>query len=418
MKPQKVSFYIAKRYFFSNPERNKLIGNIGFIKILSIFSVIAVFAGTASLVVVLSVFNGLEGLTKSLFRQSNPELKVSAKKGKTFEFDDNFRQRLLKLPHLAALTEVIEDNALLRYGDAQMVVTLKGVSDNFLEQYQLDSAIIEGEAVLKEDDKLFALIGVGIQYQMGGIQLSNWTRALQFWYPKNQKSVQLNPAKAFYKRTIMPKGVFSIEQQLDMTTVIVPIEFMQKLIKYEHQRTALEIKVDSDANILTLQQLLKEELGAQFNVETSEEQQATVLRAVKVERLFVFIAFMFVLVIASFNIFACLVILTIEKKRDIAILKSIGATNAIIRNIFLFEGALIGVTGVILGLFIAFLVCFLQQEFGLVTMGVESAIVPAYPVVMEWMDFALTGSAMVIITFAASLIPAINASKTAINRYV
>lgn len=417
MKSKNVPFYIARRYFLSNPERNSIYANVGYIKIIAFIAMIAVWVGTASLVVVLSVFNGLEGLTKDLFRQSNPELKVRPTRGKSFEFTDAMRDKLVSMPHLDALTEVIEDNALLRYGEGQMVVTLKGVSDNFLEQYQLDSAIIAGEAVLKEDDKMFALIGAGIQYQMN-IQLSNWARALQFWYPKNQRSLQINPAKAFYKKSVMPRGVFSVEQQLDMTTVIVPIEFMQELMKYGEKRTALEIKVVQKEHVLALQEQLRQVLGDGFTIETAEEQQAEVLRAVKVERLFVFVACIFVLVIASFNIFATLVILTLEKKRDIAILKAMGTTNSTIRNIFLFEGGLIGLTGAFTGLLTAFVLCFLQQEFGFVTMGVQSAIVPAYPVVMEFTDFVLTGLAMVVITLGASLIPAINASRTAINRHI
>lgn len=417
MKPKNVALFIAKRYFFSNPERNTLFGNIGYIKILSFISMGVVSLATGALIILLSVFNGLEDLTKDLFRKSNPELKITPVKGKSFEFTNDMREGLKHLDHLSALTEVVQDNALLRYDEAQMVVTLKGVSDNFLEQYALDSTIIAGEAVLKEDDQLFAIIGAGIHYQMG-IQLSNWTKAMQFWYPKNQKSVQLNPAKAFYKRSIMPKGVFSVEQQLDMTTVIVPLEFMQNLMKYENKRTALEIKVDKKENVLLLQKHIQRELGESFKVETAEEQQVVILRAVKIERLFTFIALIFVLMIASFNIFASLVILTIEKKRDIAVLKAIGILKSTIRKIFIYEGALIGLTGAVIGLATAFLICLAQQEFGFVTMGVDSAIVPAYPVIMEWPDFVLTGLAMAVITTCASLIPALNAAKTEINRYL
>ena len=417
MNSKNVSFYIAKRYFFSNPEQKTLFKNFGYIKIISFISMIAVWLGTWALVVILSVFNGLEDLTMSLFRQSNPELKVAPAKGKSFEFDEQTRQQLNNIPHLQAMTEVIEDNALLRYGEGQMVVTLKGVSENFLEQYNLDSAIIEGEAVLKEGDIHYAIVGVGIYYRLN-IHLSSMSRGLQFWYPKNKKSVQLNPAKAFYKRTILPSGVFSVEQQLDMTTVYVPLEFMQELIKYENKRTALEIKVDNSENVLEVQSALKQVLGKQFRVETSLEQQADVLKAVKMERLFTFIAILFALLIASFNIFASLVILTIEKKRDIAIMKSMGASEALIRNIFLAEGGLIGLAGAGFGLLTAFILCFLQQEFGFVTMGVQSAIIPAYPVIMEWSDFVLTGIALVGITLIASLIPAIRASKTPINQYI
>ncbi len=410
-------WFIARRYFVANPEKRKLLFNLGFIKILSGISMVAVCLGTAALVTVLSVFNGMEGLTKQLFRQHNAELRIEPAKGKSFAVNERLISKIITTPHVEAVTEVIEDNALLRYNEGQMVVKLKGVSENFKDQYQdLEYAVVLGDLALKKDSTNYALLGIGIYDQMN-VRMQERSKSLQFWYPKKGKQV-LNPAKAFNRRSILPGGALSIEQQFDVNYVLVSLDFMQSLVGYDNERSYLEVRSTDPQRLDELQEDLREVLGEEYLVKNAEEQQASILRAVKIEKLFVGIAFLFLMGLASFNIFACLVILALEKRRDIAILLSMGTAPPTIRNIFLYEGLLIGGTGTAVGLLIGSVLCYLQENYGIIGMGVETAIINAYPVVIKWQDFLLSGGAIFSITLLASWIPARNAAKTKVNEHI
>jgi len=444
----RTPFFIAKRYFLSQRKNkdnglfvlvfkllyslfsfsqakiiksykhliNLFIGR-NFISILSNISIFGVGIGTAALIIVLSVFNGLEELTRGMFRAYNAELKVSPKRGKSFTYTKDMRQKLINVDGIDAITEVIEDNALLKYGDAQIVANVKGVSENFIEQYDLEKQLVSGEIKLKENGVNLALLGIGIKYQLS-IQLNNDLLALQIWYPKRDKKISLNPNNAFYRQSIFPGGVLSIDQQFDYNQVIVPLTFMEKLLKYEKRRTSLEIKANNRDNLSQIQKEIQNILGDEFQVHNEEEQQASILRAVKIERFFGYITFAFILGLASFNVFFSLAMLTIEKKKDISILLSMGASQSMIRSIFLMEGAIIGFIGGASGLLLGFIICFIQQEFGIISLGVNNPLVESYPVKMKFYDFFYTGFTVFFITIIASLIPARNSARTKINDYL
>ncbi|MDW7691018.1 FtsX-like permease family protein [Flammeovirgaceae bacterium SG7u.111] len=425
MSKNNIPFFIAKRYFSSHRGKNKkttqsaaeaLIGQ-SFIKILSNIAMVGLGVGTAALIVILSVFNGLEELTISLYNTYNPELKITPKLGKTFELPPEIYGQLKDLDGVKAVTEVIEDGAMVRYGKVEVLVTVKGVSDNYLEQYDLKKAVVSGGAELKNGEQYRALLGMGVQHQLS-VQMSDDTKAMVFYYPRRGERVTTNMDKAFKRNAILPGGVFAIEQQFDLSYVLVPLEFAQELMQYEEQRSSLEIRLAEGASLSSVQSDIKELIGEKFDVKTSEEQQASVLKAVKWERLFVFVTFVVVLGIASLNVFFALAMLVIEKKRDIAILFSVGATRQFVRKIFMLEGAIVAFTGVVFGLVLGFIIVFVQEKFGLVSLGVSSSIVDAYPVKMKWTDFALTAGIVVVITMVASYVPAKNASQTQVNEHV
>ncbi|CAN5875176.1 FtsX-like permease family protein [soil metagenome] len=402
-----VPFLIAKRYFISKKKKN-------IINIISIISMISVAVGTAALIIVLSVFNGLEDLIRSIYGSFDPDLKITAVEGKAFDVDEAFLGRITQTPGVGMLTEVIEDNALLRYNERQMVVKMKGVSDNFFEQNQIDSAIVEGTHELVQGEELFALIGRGIQYQLS-VRPESRFAALQFMYPKATKGIPLNPENAFRELSIMPGGVFAIERQYDDSYVFVPLDFAQELLGYDGRRTSLEVKVRPDHNINRVQRQLREALGPDYLVQNSDEQHVSLLRAVKVEKMFVFITFTFILLIASINIFYSLSMLVIDKKRDIAILASMGATAATVRRIFLAEGAIIAFAGAFTGIALGLFICWLQQTFGLVSMGMATSVVDSYPVKMQLSDILLTGASIVIITMLVSVRPAFKAADLSVR---
>jgi lipoprotein-releasing system permease protein len=402
----RTSLFVAQRYLFSKKKKN-------FINFLTILSVIGVAIGSAALVAVLSVFNGLEELTRSLHTSHNPELKVSLQKGKTFPADSLLYAQILALPEVKALTEVIEDNALLRYQDGQMAVNVKGVSDNFHQQYRLSEKLTAGEFKIKGDDAYFALLGYGVQARLS-VSLSNDITPLEFWYPNRDKKTvsPTNPLSAFHKGSLRPAGVLFIEQQFDQANVIVPIEFASQLMDYQNKRTSLEIKTidGQDKTIKKLQKALQALLGDKFKVENREEQQAAILRAFKIERLFAYITFSFILGIASFKIFFSLAMLAIEKQHDHFILCAMGASPALLRNLYLILGGLIALGGALLGLLLGYLLVWTQQEYGFIKLGVETSLMNAYPVKMKLWDFILVGITVAGVTFLASWIPARNAA--------
>ncbi|MCS6831950.1 MAG: FtsX-like permease family protein [Flammeovirgaceae bacterium] len=383
-----------------------------FVRILSRISIIGVAIGTAAMVIVLSVFNGLEDLTRSMFRSYNPDLKITPSKGKSFVCDSLLLKQLSVIEGVAFVTEVIEDNALLRYHDRQKVVMLKGVSATFFNQYRLDTLVIKGEPVLYKGKMPHALLGAGVYYELS-VNLRNDLEMMQAWYPRRDKKVSLNPENAFNQLSIFPGGVFSVEPQFDQQYVIVPIEFASELLQYGQRRTALEIKLVDKKQAHRIKNDIQKVLGTNFDVKTTEEQQATILRAIKIERLFVMMTFVFILGIASFNIFFSLAMLVVEKKKDLNMLYAMGADASFTKRIFYYEGALIAFSGTFLGLIVGWMVCYMQQQLELVTLGSENSFHTAYPVRMEITDFLLAGTTMLFVTMLASFFPASQAKRMA-----
>ena len=401
-----ISLFIARRYFFSKHKKQ-------FINIISIISTLVVMFGTMALIIALSVFNGLEDVIKNLHATFNPDIEISSVKGKSFPTNKAWLERIEAIPGVMTVTEVIEDDALLRYREGQMVVRVKGVSDNFLQQTRLDTAMIYGRLKLKERARSFAVIGRGVQYTLS-ISLRNDFDPLEFWYPRKSKKVNLsslNPEKQFNRKKIFPIGVFSLEQSYDARYVFVPLDFVKELLDYGNKRTSLEIKVNDSNEISAIQDKLKKLLGDEFYVKNSEEQEASLLRAIKIEKLFVYITLSFILAVASFNIFFALMMLVIDKKKDIAILQAMGAHSVFIRRIFFSEGVIIAFSGAFLGLLLGAIVCLLQQKYGFVSMGTTRTVISAYPVKLEWQDFIYTGFTIVIITALSSYIPAVRATS-------
>lgn len=372
---------------------------------------VGVAFSTAALIIVLSVFNGLEGLLRSLYTSFDPELKIEAAEGKSFEVSDALLTKLKTIEGVEVVTEVIEDYAYIRYRDADVVATIKGVSDNFIDQHRLDDRIVQGELKLKQDGVNFAIIGRGIQYALS-VAVEDEMFALQIFYIKDLRRSSLDPSQMYSRKTIRPGGVFSIEKNYDENYVFLPLDFVADLLDYGNKRTALEIKTTNGSNLLAVKERLAETLGDSFKVLTNEEQQKDLYRLLKIEKLFTFLALSLLISVGSINIFFSLMMLAIDKKKDISVFTAIGASENLIRKIFFSEGAIISFIGAGSGLIIGGLICWLQDQFGLVGMGMENAVIPNYPVTMIWTDFALTSLVVVAITFLVSFYPASLASRS------
>jgi lipoprotein-releasing system permease protein len=402
-----LPFFIARKYFLSKKKKN-------FINIISIISMLGVAIGTMALVIVLSVFNGLEDLIRELNKNFDPELKIEAVLGKSFELTEEMLSKVKVTEGVEIVTQVVEDNAYAKYKNDEMVVKLKGVEKNFIDHHRMDRNIVQGRLVLEEDGVYYALIARGVQNALSINRLTNMY-AMTFYYPKRARTSGLNPANLTNQKVILPAGVYAIEKQYDMNYVFVPLEFAIELLDYGDRRTSLEIKVSDNYRIPDVKNRLQNALGADFKVLTSEEIHADFFKVLKIEKLFVFIVFSFILAIASFNIFFSLTMLAIDKKKDIAILSSLGANKGLIKSIFLTEGAIISLSGALLGLTLGLVICTVQQKFGIVSMGMQTAVIDAYPVKMQLPDFVYTGLSIVLITLVSSYRPAVIATKTGIQ---
>lgn len=361
---------------------------------------------TAALVIVLSVFNGLGELIENLYSSFDPEIKIQPVKGKAFIYDDQLVATIEGVDGVNIVTEVIEDYAYVRYKDADMVVTMKGVSENFLNQQRFgEYALISGDLKLKDGDLNYAILGRGVQYLLSA-PLNDDLNPLQVHYIKDVKAGTIDMSKLYAKKNILISSSFAIEKQYDENFIFVPLEFARELLNYGNKRSALEIKVHEGYAVNAVQTKLREALGTSFKVLNNKEQHEDLYKLLNIEKFFVFLAFVMILAVGSINIFFALTMLAIDKKKDISILYSMGATDGLIKKIFLGEGAIISLGGATLGLALGAMICWLQQTVGLVSMGMETSVLEYYPVKMKILDFMTTAFSLIIITLIISYRPA------------
>jgi lipoprotein-releasing system permease protein len=366
---------------------------------------------TAALIIVLSVFNGLGDLLRSVNGAFDPELRIEAAKRKTFEVNDKLLTDLRATEGVDLLSEVIEDYAYVRYLDLDMPVIIRGISDNFTEQGRFDNNMVAGKLALHHDSIPFAIVGEGVKSNLK-INITDDMHTLQVFYIRNVSGGSLDPSRMYARKSIRPGGVFSIEKNFDENYIFLPLDFTQELLNYGNRRTWLEVKTTPGANIEAVKKRLSTMLGDDFKILTNEEQHQDLYRLLQLEKLFATLALASLIVVGSINIFFSLMMLAIDKKKDISVLFALGAYPQFIRKIFISEGAIISFTGAVLGLILGGLICFLQDQFGLVGMGMENAIVTAYPVKMQWSDFMVTSGLVIAVTFLTSFYPASLAAKS------
>ena len=404
----KLSLYIAKRYLFAKKSRNA-------INVISAISVGGVTVGTMALIIILSVFNGLEMLVSSIFNTLDPDLRITAAEGKTFVPDSLKLQMLADVNGVACYSLTLEENALLKYGDRQFIATIKGVDDTYRSVTNIDSAMWEGEFILRsETGRPWAIPGVGIAQYLG-IRV-NFITPLEIWVPRRSSGVSLDPVEAFNRRFIFPSGIFQIEQSYDSRFVFLPINFARELIDNEDGVSSLEIKFSEYADARIVKKNVTKIFSTGYVVRNRFEQQEIFYKVMKSERLAIFVILTLILLIASFNIIGSLTMLIIEKERDVEILRSLGADNNLIRKIFIFEGWLISIIGAATGLLLGFVICWLQQKYGFVKLNSESLIMNSYPVVMKLKDFIIVPATVLLIGYWAAWYPVRFLTKKYLNK--
>ena len=367
--------------------------------------------GSAALVIILSVFNGFENVVLSMYNNFAPEIRIEPAKGKTFDPNSPAFIKLRADKRIENYTEVLQEKALLRYGDAQFIGLIKGVSSDFFQRKRLDSTLVEGDFNLKQDDTTyFAAIGSAVKLYLT-VNINDDFMDLQVFSPRRTGGVSINPAEEFVARSIHPVGVFQIQQAFD-ESVLVPIEFARQLLEEEKEISAIEIYSKPGEDLDDLQGDIKDQLGKGFVVKNRIEQDQQLYKTLNVERWAIFFILTFVVIIAIFNIVGTLTMLVIDKKKDIAILSSVGAGTALIRKIFFIEGMMIALIGCIAGMAAGLIFCLVQQKTGFITMGQDTFITDAYPIGLKLSDFILVFLTVTLISVIASGI----SSRLSVNK--
>jgi lipoprotein-releasing system permease protein len=403
--------YIAKRYLISKKSRNV-------INIISIISVVGVTIGTMALIVVLSVFNGLEKLVVSLYNSFDAEIRIEVKEGKNFDANTVISDaELKKIKGIRYITHVLEENALVRYNERQSVVTIKGVDDDFAKMTGLDSMMVDGSLILENGEKNFAVIGQGIAGALS-LNLNAINKSLQVYVPSKGKHSPNDP-DALNQLNIIPSGVFGIQQDFDALYIIVPLRFSRELLESDSALSAIEIGLDKGTNLYKVQQQIQSLAGDKFIVKNRFQQREILYKILKSEKWAIYLILSFILIIATFNIIGSLTMLIIDKKDDITILHYLGADANQIKKIFLYEGLMITLSGALGGLLLGFILCFLQQQFGLVELsGSGNFIVKYYPVQMLLTDFLLVFLTVFLIGWLAAWIPSQQVIRKLLYRHI
>lgn len=389
------SFFIAKKYFFSKKSANV-------INIISLISLIGVAFGTMAFIIVLSVFNGIENIVSSLFSSFDPDLRIELKEGKSFVTDSIIFNRLKEHQQVAYISYVIEENGLIEYDGKQMIATIKAVDDNFEEVTGVDTMIYDGNFILKEYPRSYAVVGYGIAAKLG--ITTNLIYALKVWGPVRKEGITLNSNNAFNNEILSVSGIFSVQQEYDEKYVIVPIEFARELMDYGNRATAIEVKLNKNSQ--KIQNEIKEIVGDSFTVKNRYEQKQLVYKIMKSERWAIFAILSFILLVSSFNIIGTMIMLIIDKKKDINTLNSVGADLDSIRKIFLFEGWLISVAGAVIGLILGLSITLAQQFWGLLKLPTNGSFVSnVYPVDVHFGDTVLVFGVVIAIGFLVANYP-------------
>ncbi len=394
-------FYIARRYLFSKKSHNA-------INVISAISVCGVALATLALVCTLSVFNGFQDLVSTFFTAFDPQLKIVPASGKVFDGKDKRIQLLKNIPEVALMCESVEDNALVQYQGKQAMAVVKGMEDNFDELTPIDTILFgRGELLLHDEVVDYAIPGVQLLASLGtGVRFLD---PLEIYAPKRGAKVNMaNPAASFNSGNLFSSGlVFAVNQEkYDGSYIITSLQFARKLFQYTDEVSAVNLKLVAGADVDAVKRKIENVLGNDFCVLDRYEQQADTFRIMEIEKLISYLFLTFILMIACFNVIGSLSMLIIDKRDDAATLRNLGGDERQILRIFLFEGRMITFIGAVSGIVLGVLLCWLQQRFGLISLGSSgSFIVDAYPVSVHWGDIVLIFVTVVAVGFLSVWYP-------------
>lgn len=400
-------FYIARRYLLSKKSHNA-------INIISGISVCGVSLATLALVCTLSVFNGFQDLVATFFTAFDPELKITAAKGKLIDSEDSRLLQLKELPQVEVYSLSLEDNVMVQYGDKQAMATLKGIEDNFEQLTPIDSILYgQGNLLLHDEVANYAIPGIQLMSTLGcGIRFLD---PLEIYAPRRGAKVNLaNPSTAFVTGDLFSSGlVFAVNQEkYDASYILTSLQFARKIFQTTTGTTAVNLKLKAGTNTDAVKKEIQKQLGDDFRVQNRYEQQADTYRIMEIEKFISYLFLTFILMIACFNVIGSLSMLIIDKRDDVVTLRNLGASDKQITRIFLFEGRLISFAGASIGVVLGLTLCWLQQEYGLISLGNSgSFIVNAYPVSVHAADVAIVFVTVLAVGFLSVWYPVRYLSK-------
>lgn len=395
-------FYIARRYLFSKKSTHV-------INIISGISVVGVAVATMALVVTLSVFNGFHDLVASLLTSFDPQIEIVPTKGKTAPADDPILTKIRNLPQVDVATESVEDQAMAIYKGRQAMIKVKGVEDNFSELSHINDILYgDGEFSLHAANLQFGVVGIRLADNLG--MTADWDGQLKIYAPKREGQLDLmNPTEGFVEDSVISPGVvFSVKQaRYDRDYVLTSIPFARNLFGQQGMLSQLEIRLKPGSDLDAVKAEMQKIAGSKYRVLDRMEQQADTFKIMKIEKFIAYIFLTFILAVACFNIIGSLSMLIIDKKNDVVTLRNMGASDKQIVRIFLFEGRMISAIGAILGILVGLLLCWLQQVYGLVSLGRSSGsfIVDAYPVSVHPEDIIIIFITVLAVGFASVWYP-------------
>lgn len=402
-----LALRIAFRYLFSKKSTNA-------INIISWVSMVGMAVGAFALIVVLSVFNGFEGLVLSLYNSFYPDLEVTAVSGKTFEQNEQLYNKLIKLDGVAAVSQTLEENAYLEYGEDASLGTIKGVDSKYNEVTTVSKYVHEGNFMLRDSNFHYAVIGANLSYPMN-ISVERAIEPLRITVPRKGAKNAMLPGDAFTTMQAVPGGIFSIQQEFDSKYVFVDLDFAKQLLGDDKRISAYEIKLKDGTDIEALRKNVAAQAGDDFTVRTRYEQKAEMYRVMKIERWVTTAILAFIILIISFNIIGSLSMLVLDKAKDISILKAMGADEKLVVRIYLLNGILASAIGAGVGLLLGYAICLAQINFHFLKLsgGNDSSfVIDYYPVVLKPVDAVVTISVIVVISLLAAYFPARRAGQS------
>ncbi len=393
-----MNFLFAWRYFKSKKSTNA-------INIIAWISILAIIVGTASLIIVLSVFNGFEGLVKSMYGDFYADILVTPVKGKYIAINTALSNRIKQVNGIRNQSYYVEEKAVLVNADYQAIVYLRGVDGNYVKVNGISRHIMDGQFNVGNTQTPYMVAGSGISNAVGA-DPQNKLGGLVVYLP-NRQSRNFTSLDAMHSYTIYTAGIFSVQQEFDDKYAFTNIDFMQYMLDLQpDEYSGLEIALANGTDQDKIKKQLQDLLGKEFKIQTRYEQNQSLFSVMQMEKWVIYGILSLILVVAAFNMIGALTMLVLEKQKDITILKSMGATNSRIQRIFLHEGILLGILGGIGGMILALLICWLQVKYKLVGLQGGSFIIDYYPVKLDWLDFVLVACTVLVIALLAAWIPA------------
>jgi lipoprotein-releasing system permease protein len=400
----RLPLFIAYRYLFSKKKINA-------INIITAIAMLGFGVGAFAMIIVLSTFNGIENLVESLINNYDPAIQITAEGRKTFVYGDDLKTKIEAQPEINTVSQILEEKVVIKYDQHQEIAKIKGVSANY-QSAKFDSVLVLGQFNLGDSSRHYGVFGGGLSSKLNLFPGS--PQLVSVFVPRRDVEYNsLNPMASLSTKYLRASGVFLVKEDIDDEVFITSLDFAQDLLTYPGQVSSLEISLKDEKKSDAVKEELQQTLGSGWRVKTRKEMNELIYKIFSSEKWFTFAILSLVLVISSFNIFGSLIMLVLDKKKDIGILKSMGASEAVIRKVFLWQGSYIAIIGGGLGVLLAILLVLLQQQFGFITMN--NGIVDEYPVALIPRDIILTLSTVGILGFLIAIYPASKAAKTEIS---